>query len=191
LTMAITEGKGRAMESLEIEDEDARQERLQSILEKMNASSSCKQKDNATFLDPRKTELPMPEATNQLLARVQAFLPRMEASNAILSQADPKSIDIEHVPETDDQYIEMNLGLGVFEDRKTTASHPHSDSDSDNDDSSSSSLSSSSSCDSEDDASDSFADIMLSPASRPIKPLPKRMQPRPKIEELGDHPSVA
>ena len=31
----------------------------------------------------------------------------MKASNAILSWADPKSVDIEHVAETEDQYIEM------------------------------------------------------------------------------------
>ena len=43
----------------------------------------------------------------KVLARVQAFLPQMEASNAILSQADPRSVDIENVTEADHQYIEM------------------------------------------------------------------------------------
>jgi hypothetical protein len=43
----------------------------------------------------------------QVLARVRAFLPQMEASNAVLSQADPRSVDIENVTEADHQYIEM------------------------------------------------------------------------------------
>jgi hypothetical protein len=42
-----------------------------------------------------------------VLARVQAFLPQIEASNAILAQADPMSLDIENVAETDNRYIEM------------------------------------------------------------------------------------
>jgi hypothetical protein len=45
-----------------------------------------------------------------VLTRVQAFLPQMEASNTLLSQRmqeDPSSVDIEHVPEGMDQYIEM------------------------------------------------------------------------------------
>ena len=45
-----------------------------------------------------------------VLSRVQAFLPRLEASNAILAQRardDPNSIDIEHIPDGMDQYIEM------------------------------------------------------------------------------------
>ena len=45
-----------------------------------------------------------------VLSRVQAFLPQLEASNAILAQRareDPNSIDIEHIPDGIDQYIEM------------------------------------------------------------------------------------
>ena len=45
-----------------------------------------------------------------VLSRVQAFLPQLEASNAILAQRardDPNSIDIEHIPDGMDQYIEM------------------------------------------------------------------------------------
>ena len=44
-----------------------------------------------------------------MLSRVQAFLPQIEASNAILAQADPMLVDIENVAETDDRYIEMVL----------------------------------------------------------------------------------
>jgi len=73
---------------------------------------------------------------------VQTFLPQIEASNAVLSQADPSSLDIENISESSKQYIEMvhvsvcfklpsfiahmfrpqNLGFGVFED-VNTASH--------------------------------------------------------------------
>jgi len=41
---------------------------------------------------------------------VQAFLPQLEASNSLLAQrmeVDPSSVDIEHIPEGIDQYIEM------------------------------------------------------------------------------------
>jgi hypothetical protein len=42
-----------------------------------------------------------------VLARVQQFLPQIEQSNAELSQRDPRSIDIEHIEETDGRVIEM------------------------------------------------------------------------------------
>lgn len=45
-----------------------------------------------------------------MLSRVQAFLPQIEASNAILAQhaeKDPKSVDIEYMGEEVDRYIEM------------------------------------------------------------------------------------
>ena len=47
---------------------------------------------------------------SQVLSRVQAFLPQLEASNAILArraQEDPDSVDIEHISDRMDQYIEM------------------------------------------------------------------------------------
>jgi hypothetical protein len=55
--------------------------------------------------------------------------------------------------------------------------------------SSASSSGSSDSADDEDEDDYSF-DIMPSVASRPIKPLPKRMQTQPKILELSNHPST-
>ena len=45
-----------------------------------------------------------------VLSRVQAFLPQIEASNALLTQRmqeDPASVDIEHISEGSQQYIEM------------------------------------------------------------------------------------
>jgi hypothetical protein len=43
----------------------------------------------------------------EVLARVQDFLPQIEASNAALLQEDLSSLDIENVEETDGHYIEM------------------------------------------------------------------------------------
>jgi hypothetical protein len=48
---------------------------------------------------------------------VQAFLPELEASNSVLAQrvqVDPKSVDIEHVDESMDQYIEMVRPLSIL-----------------------------------------------------------------------------
>jgi hypothetical protein len=42
-----------------------------------------------------------------VLARVQQFLPRIERSNAELARMDPRSIDIEHIEESDGRVIEM------------------------------------------------------------------------------------
>ncbi|KAH9052317.1 hypothetical protein EDB87DRAFT_1527883, partial [Lactarius vividus] len=67
----------------------------------------------------------------ELLARVQQFLPQIEQSNAELAHRDPRSIDIEHIEETDERVIQMaskrsNLGLGVFEQRRAGASSAES-----------------------------------------------------------------
>ena len=76
----------------------------------------------------------------------------------------------------------QNLGLGVFEDRKIKGA-AHADFGSEL-----SSGSSTCSSNSDDEESDSSADIISSTALRPIKPLPKRAQPRPAIVELDcDH----
>ncbi len=42
-----------------------------------------------------------------MLARVREFLPEIERSNVELSQRDPRSIDIEHIEETDEHVVEM------------------------------------------------------------------------------------
>jgi Domain of unknown function (DUF4598) len=68
--------------------------------------------------------LPEQQATTfiAVLARVQAFLPQLEASNAILTQrvqTDPKSVDIENIEEGEEQYIEMvsyrNMSLVIID----------------------------------------------------------------------------
>ena len=42
-----------------------------------------------------------------VLARVQEFLPQIERSNAELLHRDPRSIDMEHIEETDERVIQM------------------------------------------------------------------------------------
>ncbi|CAO3679967.1 unnamed protein product [Umbelopsis vinacea] len=57
---------------------------------------------------------------SDLMSRLQTFLPEIETANRQLSEQvsiDPKQVNIENVDE-DGQYIEMNLGLGVFEEKK-------------------------------------------------------------------------
>ncbi|KAF9583872.1 hypothetical protein BGW38_008273 [Lunasporangiospora selenospora] len=59
---------------------------------------------------------------SDLLSRLEAFLPKMKEANEQLDQQikqDPKSVDIENIDENDgEQYIEMDLGLGVFDLKK-------------------------------------------------------------------------
>ncbi|KAJ1980637.1 hypothetical protein H4R33_005422 [Dimargaris cristalligena] len=59
-----------------------------------------------------------------LLERIQAFLPQLQDANRdlerILSQKSA-SVDIEDVPSDQENYIEMNLGLGVFEPKDSIA----------------------------------------------------------------------
>jgi hypothetical protein len=63
---------------------------------------------NHSTLSVRTRTPPAIIASNQppVLSRVQAFLPQLQASNAILAQADPSSVDIENIQD-DAQYIEM------------------------------------------------------------------------------------
>jgi hypothetical protein len=82
--------KVRAAETLEIEDEDARQGRLracplstkrcqltilitENILENMNTSSSFMPKDNTILHNFGKQDLPTPEATNECMCAVRSW----------------------------------------------------------------------------------------------------------------------
>ncbi|KAF9546056.1 hypothetical protein EC957_010192 [Mortierella hygrophila] len=59
---------------------------------------------------------------SDLLSRLEDFLPKIKEANVQLDQqlkADPKAVDIENVDEENgEQYIEMDLGLGVFDLKK-------------------------------------------------------------------------
>jgi hypothetical protein len=143
------------------------------------------------------------EPPTELLSRVQAFLPAISAANEALSQRNPADIDIENVAGDEAQYIEMNLGLGIFEAKRrpeTGSRSPHSsDAESTSDGTSESEsdpeVSISSSDDSESDSSfdDDYGDsdvgsqsgssVDMEPvSSRRIKPLPRRVSQQPKLE---------
>ncbi|KIM40659.1 hypothetical protein M413DRAFT_446076 [Hebeloma cylindrosporum] len=178
---------------LDVEDDEQRQARIQSYLEKINSSAQpTRAFDNPIpqFDFGDRTTFPV-KPNSELLSRVQAFLPQMEASNTMLSQRmqdDPASVDIEHIPEGMDQYIEMNLGLGVFEDRSHTTEDSEMSTSSSSDDSSDSSDKAQEEDDSDLDSDASSLIITSFVPARPIKPLPKRAnKPRPEIIVLDEN----
>ncbi|KAF9435547.1 hypothetical protein BGZ76_006066 [Entomortierella beljakovae] len=73
---------------------------------------------NDTPISERKTF----KVQSDLLSRLEDFLPKIKEANAQLDQQlreDPKAVDIENVDEeSGEQYIEMDLGLGVFDLKK-------------------------------------------------------------------------
>ncbi|KAM5543866.1 hypothetical protein V8D89_002483 [Ganoderma adspersum] len=200
--------KQRATEVLEVEDEEQRHERMHDLLSRINASAPSVSSEPPRPFDfgDRSTFSVAPPL--ELLSRVQAFLPELAASNADLlrrANEDPNSVDIENVDDDQAQYIEMNLGLGVFETRGDVPSsipvaNVDLDLDQGNDvemDSTSDSDSSSDSTSSE-DTSDNDSDAASippstttqgqAPPSRAIKPLPARAQGRNQQNERGMTP---
>ncbi|KAF5375701.1 hypothetical protein D9615_009365 [Tricholomella constricta] len=156
------DGQKTTREKLEVEDEEARLQRIQSTLEKLNASSFTPATAPPSLNLPAERPKPHFVPPSDLLSRVQAFLPELEASNAVLQQRlqdDPRSVDIENVEDGAEQYIEMNLGLGLFEQRGSHATA------SGNNESMSSSSDSGSNSDS-DSADDSSAEESDSDGSR-------------------------
>ncbi|KAI9796083.1 MAG: hypothetical protein M1833_006505 [Piccolia ochrophora] len=63
-------------------------------------------------------DLPVAPSTDPLHARLKDFLPALEAANATLEAQDAASRSIEHVREGE-AHIEMNLGLGVLEEKRS------------------------------------------------------------------------
>ncbi|KAF8624631.1 hypothetical protein AX15_005785 [Amanita polypyramis BW_CC] len=183
------------MEQLDVEDEEQRQRRILKHLEKLNASSSAKIPSPPLKFDFGNRTTCLVAPPTELLARVQAFLPQIEASNAVLVQqveADPESVNMEHVDDSMEQYIEMNLGLGVFEDRsrkngaETLSSSDSSSVDDDDDNTDDDGCCS----DTSTDAEASGIATSLSPIQRLIRPLPKRGPAsrlnRPNIHVMDD-----
>ncbi|KIL71155.1 hypothetical protein M378DRAFT_19618 [Amanita muscaria Koide BX008] len=187
------------MERLEVEDDEQRERRIQIQLEKLNKSGAPQARKLLNFDFGNRVAWDAGPPT-ELLSRVQAFLPQIEASNAILAQqaeSNPESVDIEHIDEDRDRYIEMNLGLGVFEDRTRRDKEQHKQNATQLSSASSSETSSSSEhdatydSDSSDPDTDSSSEIITSfePAPRSIRPLPKRSlasRVKPKIHVLNE-----
>ncbi|KAJ3183181.1 hypothetical protein HDU85_002207 [Gaertneriomyces sp. JEL0708] len=59
-----------------------------------------------------------PEPPSELFSRLQAFLPQIASANSQLQSQSVDERDIENVDE-EEQYIEMNLGVGVFDTQPT------------------------------------------------------------------------
>ncbi|KAH0589961.1 hypothetical protein J132_06373 [Termitomyces sp. J132] len=190
---------------LDVEDPCQRFDRLQNTLERLNDTKSAPN-HTFSFLSADSTKPHFIPPPNDLLSRVQAFLPALEASNALLSSQDPTRIDIEHI-DAAGPYIEMNLGLGLFDVRGTTPSNaslptapvfPLSKSPSASSESSTATATtsySSSSDDYWDSDEDSDAEIIITSFKpvRPVRPLPRRamrqvqaMQGRPSIVVLSE-----
>ncbi|KAI9318956.1 hypothetical protein BX666DRAFT_1876130 [Dichotomocladium elegans] len=84
---------------------------------------------------PRPTQKPhmfKVDSTNDILSRVQAFLPQLQSANEELKKKNPEALDIEKLDDEKGQYIEMNLGLGVFEEKRNADSSNSEDESSDN-----------------------------------------------------------
>ncbi|KAI8097731.1 uncharacterized protein BX664DRAFT_327128 [Halteromyces radiatus] len=84
-------------------------------------STDSKQNEDTPMIPPpelRKTFKITPN--NDILSRVQSFLPQLQAANQQLQSADLADLDIENVKDDSEQYIEMNLGLGVYETKPQT-----------------------------------------------------------------------
>ncbi|OSC98851.1 hypothetical protein PYCCODRAFT_1454133 [Trametes coccinea BRFM310] len=210
----------RAAEVLEVEDEEQRQERMHSLFARLNAGSHPNSglaplnglPQRPFAFGDRSTLSAGPPS--DLLQRVQAFLPELAASNADLirrARENPESVDIENVGD-EERYIEMNLGLGVFDHRgevpagipvadvdlESRMQEPDSDTSSDSEDDSSGCSSSSS--DSSDHSTsseglDSDEDMVDSSEQkkdvRPKKPLPRRKAnaSKPGIVVLSETPN--
>lgn len=166
---------------LEVEDEEQRERRIRTLLERLNETSRVNASTGITP-DPMIPRIPDRKAypiepPTELLSRVQAFLPAIHASNEALAQRNPEDLDIENVGEDEEHYIEMNLGLGVFKAKRRNNNASSNDSDESDSNSESSSQSSSGSHEVSSESSDRSCSPDASTnakhvTSGSIKPLP-------------------
>ncbi|CUA70702.1 hypothetical protein RSOLAG22IIIB_04298 [Rhizoctonia solani] len=161
---------------LEFQDHTSRVEEL--------LTSTPSRPEQTINLPPRSLDelrnAPLP-INRDLLTRLEAFLPAMHESTQQLQQrvqSDPSSLDIEHLDPSAQEYIEMNLGLGVYESRP----NPH---ESESDSSSGSDSDSTSDSDSDSSSDDQRPDV-LSILMRAVPPVPRTQLPanRPNIVML-------
>ncbi|KAJ1732833.1 hypothetical protein LPJ72_003202 [Coemansia sp. Benny D160-2] len=89
------------------------------------ACKSQEQDDDTEGSSSRKTFRVEPPSA--LLSRLQSFLPQIAEANKKLKDdmaEDPSKVDIENVDDSANQYIEMDLGLGVFDMKPKKKSNP-------------------------------------------------------------------
>ncbi|PKY12720.1 hypothetical protein RhiirB3_397778 [Rhizophagus irregularis] len=89
---------------LEIEENDCASKKIVDLLNESITSKNPTKRELKTF----------PLKPPELLSRIANFLPQIALDNKELEKKDVKSIDIENV-EGAEKIIEMNLGLGIFE----------------------------------------------------------------------------
>lgn len=70
---------------------------------------------------------------SEVLSRAAAFLPQLAASNRAILQKRPEDVNIESLKGDEREIIEMKLGLGVFEEKRTSTSSSDESSSSDSD----------------------------------------------------------
>lgn len=75
-----------------------------------------------------------PIKSSEVLSRAAAFLPQLAASNRDILQKRPDDVNIEILNGQEAEVIEMKLGLGVFEERRSAESSSSSSDSSDDDD---------------------------------------------------------
>ncbi|KAJ7485308.1 hypothetical protein FB451DRAFT_1168593 [Mycena latifolia] len=181
MSSSKAKGKEPQRETIDVEDDDARLQRIQRALEKLNTvSHSAGLESLLNAPDASQSSPGTGESLNDLLARVQAFLPELQASNALLAEMaahDPRSVDIENV-EGDEKVIQMNLGLGVFEDRTgregSASDEESSDSEAEAEGEDEHSDEHSTSTDDSSSSEDESASRSLETQGRQFAPLPKR-----------------
>ncbi|KAH8798405.1 hypothetical protein DL96DRAFT_1824658 [Flagelloscypha sp. PMI_526] len=173
---------------LEFEDKEGRLARLEMLLAQMDSKSENQRTRSSPF------DMSPPVPNSDLLERVRTFLPELQRSNDMLVSQEAASRDLENV-DISQTYIEMDLGLGVFDvksnDIQQTSSFfsrgfdadlPSPDSCAKSFDSSSSNETSTDPSDSSDEDSDDDIIITNTAAPRLIRPLPQR---RPRISVLS------
>lgn len=74
-----------------------------------------------------------PIKSSEVLSRAAAFLPQLAASNRAILQKRPDDVNIEILNGQEAEVIEMKLGLGVFEERRSAESSSSSSDSSDDD----------------------------------------------------------
>ncbi|GES96607.1 hypothetical protein RCL_jg14627.t1 [Rhizophagus clarus] len=92
---------------LEIEENESDPKKIVDLLNDCITSKNSTKKELKTF----------PLKPPELLSRIADFLPQIALDNKELEKKDVRSIDIENV-EGAERIIEMNLGLGIFEQTK-------------------------------------------------------------------------
>ncbi|KAJ5226227.1 hypothetical protein N7468_007452 [Penicillium chermesinum] len=101
-------------ESSEDEDEDTYQERS------AEGASSTQRPSIPSITGRRKPRITAPNVNSDLMARLSAFLPQIQSANEQLekeiAEGHGQNLVLDNADEGSD-YIEMNLGLGVLEEK--------------------------------------------------------------------------